>query len=240
MLFFATVLLIRIKLHQGNPFLNLFGLIFSIFLLFSLRYYLAVVFAFFVMFYFILSRFQLQKRTHWLLWILILLVLVFGLTESHPNLNLDRVVNVIQQNQIEFRNISDERNLLKYPFSGSGWGSLLLNLPVAVAYSFFAPFLWKVHNFLSIFAVLESLTIFFLFLWLSFSKPSLKKFPLILLLIIIGYCLTLAAGLALAAPNVGSLVRYRIVFTPFMVFLLVYFLQEKWGRSIKIFSPQGI
>ena len=101
------------------------------------------------------------------------------------------------------------------------WWSLLSNLPKSLFTGLFRPGLWEVSN---VFQVLESLQSTVLMIGFFLSLVLLRKvkaFPQVALAVAL-FILVLATCLPLAAPNFGSLSRYRVAFTPFLAFLILY------------------
>ncbi|MEO8765777.1 MAG: hypothetical protein ABI416_15865 [Ginsengibacter sp.] len=122
-------------------------------------------------------------------------------------------------------------------FDGSFRGLIRL-APVAIATTFFRPFLWESHKASQLLASVESLILMFLTLFVLF-KSGLKTFiKLVLTDPLIMYCFLFSLVFALfvgaSTLNFGTLVRYKIPCLPFYtiaLFLIYEKVKEKSGRK---------
>ncbi|TAF67485.1 MAG: hypothetical protein EAZ55_03985 [Cytophagales bacterium] len=93
------------------------------------------------------------------------------------------------------------------------YSSWLPNIPLALFSGLFRPLPYEAYGTLALLASLENtLLICYFVFWIFFAKKHVYHFPLQFSLL--AYCLLLATVLALASPNYGSLVRYKIVWLP--------------------------
>ena len=100
--------------------------------------------------------------------------------------------------------------------------SVLRNVPEALAGALFRPFFWEGDNIFYRLAGAENLVLFILFLGsLSFLKRGTKqRFPGFYGVLFL-FALIMAVLIGLTTPNLGTLNRYRTVFVPFLVYLLL-------------------
>jgi len=129
-------------------------------------------------------------------------------------------------------------------FDGSFKGLIKL-APVAIATTFFRPFLWESHKASQLLASLESLILMFFTLFVIF-KSGLKTFiKLVLTDPLIMYCFLFSFVFALfvgaSTLNFGTLVRYKIPCLPFYtisLFLIYEKVRVKSTRkSFKVATP---
>lgn len=103
-------------------------------------------------------------------------------------------------------------------FDGT-FGGLIKIAPVAVATTFFRPFLWEAHKISQLMAAMESLVLMFFTLYVLFKSGIFTFLKLILGDPLIMYCFLFAVvfGLFIGAStlNFGTLVRYKIPCLPF-------------------------
>ena len=100
--------------------------------------------------------------------------------------------------------------------------SFLLNAPEALFSAVFRPFVWEAVNALYLFMALENLLILGLAILAAISlfRNGLKELtPLQLAFILLVVSFGVIIGLS--TPNFGTLSRYRIVFLPFLVYLVL-------------------
>ncbi|MBC5993321.1 hypothetical protein [Pontibacter cellulosilyticus] len=108
--------------------------------------------------------------------------------------------------------------------------SMLGNAPKAFFSAVFRPFVWESVNILYLLLSLENLLILALGLLalLSMVKNGVKEVTLLqVCFILMIVCFGVIFGLS--TPNFGTLSRYRIVFLPFLVYLL---LQNRYAQQL--------
>ncbi|HLZ15599.1 MAG TPA: hypothetical protein VKQ08_01085 [Cyclobacteriaceae bacterium] len=193
----------------------------------SLKYYWAIVF-----FMAVLTAFVMRFMTSWFpsikryqigLWVVLFFGIGVLLSFSHPNLYLNRFLEVIVSNNYEFVAHSSPQNLIHYIHFDQTWTSIIVNSPWALASGLFRPVLGEGHGVLGLLASMENLLLLTLFFGAFVNiKSTLASSHQITLLAVISYCVVLCVFLALSTPNFGTLSRYRIGFLPFLVFILAY------------------
>lgn len=166
-----------------------------------------------------------QLRTLPACGIFLVLLLLGGwiVSHLHPNMYISRFLEVLVDNYYLFTKISEEGHFVVYVGLQASWWSLLQHSPEAVFSGLFAPF--YVQDWSSPFAmaaVSENLLLLFLtflalFGWLVKERGRLSLTAFALLL----YILLFAFVIGIAAPNFGTLLRYRISYQPFLVLMVL-------------------
>ena len=97
--------------------------------------------------------------------------------------------------------------------------------PRALSSVYFQPFLWEARKPIMLLSAIESLLIFYLFLFALFKTRIFGFFAMVFkepfLFSFFVFCLFFGTIVAIAAPNFGTLARYKIPCMPFMVFILL-------------------
>jgi hypothetical protein len=170
-----------------------------------------------------------------LLFLLVLIVPLFLVTQLHPNFYLSRILEVVVKNYEAFRTISRPENLITYYHLRATPASIIINMPWALISGIFQPFIWNTKSFFQLLAGIESFIVFILFIGVFRQRSQLLKSPNFLLVLgVLTFIGLLAIFLALSTPNVGTLVRYRVGFYPFLIFLLL--LANPWLLQRKRFT----
>ncbi len=109
-------------------------------------------------------------------------------------------------------------------------GSFASMFPKAINASLFRPYLWEVNNPVMLISAVESLVIFYLFMY-GLIKTGFKRFfgtifttPVMLFMFV--YSVFLAGLVAITTNNFGSLVRYKIPVMPFFLCMIVIMLGQ--------------
>ncbi len=146
----------------------------------------------------------------------------------HPKFKPDRLLRVIVISHDQIAAATPAHNLVRYQNLTPTWGSILKNAPAALWAGLFRPFLWenKKQSFfsalLSPLAAVENWLLLLLFLAYLKNKARNCGSELALLHLSLWiFILLMALFLALSAPNLGSLVRYKVGFLPYLVFILI-------------------
>lgn len=185
-------------------------------------YYLAVLLAVAIPYQIL---FFLQKRINFTAFSLVLtyfflfVLMLFCASFLHPNLNADRFLAAVIQNHDQIIAVSKPENSIFFDHLSANFMSFLQNIPTAFVAVFFRPFIWETENIFKILASLENIALFLMFL--GIRKSIFPKKNNLLLLSAIFYIFLLAILLAFSTPNIGTLVRYKVGFMPFLVYLLL-------------------
>ena len=226
-LYFVAALFLQIWWKQKISIIAVLLAIISIWIAWNLKYYYVGLFV-----PILLVAWLTRKITDWkkienlsvtiflFLSMLLIPVVIAGLI--HPNLSLGRVLNVLVTNNILFVEASDPDNVIHYYNLDDTWFSIIMNSPWALLSGLFRPFIWEAAGALKFFASIENLFLLALTFISLRSLPEIKKSPDRLLVVaILVYSCVLCIFLAISTPNFGTLVRYRIGFMPFLLFLLL-------------------
>lgn len=148
-------------------------------------------------------------------------ILFFFFMQLHPNLHPELILQAIVRNHDLSVAASDEGKYVRYESLIPTLGSFLYHFPKAVFSGLFRPVPGEGNSFFYLLSGIENLLILVLTLLacylLLFRKVKIWVSPLLLACIL--YVVLLAGLVALASPNFGSLVRYKVAYAPFWVFL---------------------
>lgn len=226
-IYLLSAALLRLWFGERLRWRHYLLLVVAIFLLWELKYYDAVVFipvavAAFVTHWITGSTLERKFPTHLIFLVILAGLLVVG-SQLHPNFYPDRLMNVIVENYNVYQSYSGPHQSIKYYNLQPDATSLLLNTPWAIVSGFFRPFLFEAGNGFQTMAAAENLVTLVLcisFIVAPIRHPAPKN--KLLGLSTLTYCILLCALLALSTPNFGTLVRYRVGFLPFFIFLVTY------------------
>jgi hypothetical protein len=98
-------------------------------------------------------------------------------------------------------------------------------IPQATIAGLFRPFVWESQNFVMLLSGLENLTLLYLFIYPFVRLGVIKTFSILfeepLLLFIFSYSLLFAFSIGISTSNFGSLIRFKIAFSPFFASMLL-------------------
>ena len=140
----------------------------------------------------------------------------------HPNFTVHRATELVWKSNRTILRKSAPEDRIEFDLQPS-MGSLVRSSPQALLTGLFRPALWEAKHLLMLLAALENLLLLLVALGsaASFLKPWPGILPRRLPAALWVYVLVMAALLALATPNFGTLLRYRTGFLPVLVFLLL-------------------
>lgn len=215
-------------------------------LLWKVKYYYAAMLilamASFGITLFVCKKVQIRKR-------LIQISLFFGVgvvmtllvSFIHPNFEFSRLREVIVLTHDLMVDRSKPESLVHYYQLSENTTSLIINAPLALFSGWFGPMLWDhVFRFLKFLAAIENTVLVGLFL-LALRRLKFSSNDKIHLLFVstISYCVLLSIFLALSTPNFGTLVRYRVGFHAFFVFIILMNNKYIMSRLTKLFDKFG-
>jgi hypothetical protein len=115
--------------------------------------------------------------------------------------------------------------------------SLLKCAPVAIATTFFRPFIWEAHKISQLLAALESLVLMYFTLYIIFKSGLFGFVRIILTDPLIMYCflfsLVFAMFVGVSTLNFGTLVRYKIPCLPFYAISLFLIYEKVKEKSLR-------
>lgn len=118
------------------------------------------------------------------------------------------------------------------PLLSDSFFSFLRNTPNALINSLFRPYLFEAHNLTSMMAAIENMFLILLILLIPFffKRNKFNNWMWFSL----SFCLMLLILIGLTTPVLGALVRYKVPALPFLLFILITFIDlEKIQLKIK-------
>lgn len=208
------------------------GWLIATYLLWIMKYYYAAVLAP------ILLAILAAKKTNFFQNYLIAkaaaVFLILGLitTSLHPNLHLARFVDVIVKNHDAFLRISSPTNVIHFYELDTTLTSLLMNTPLALFSSWYRPLLLETNSWIQHLAGLENVLLLILSvtaLWKLREVNSIGKNEKLWVVGGLAYAILLGVLLAFSTPNFGTLIRYKVAFSPFVLYLIMIPILKKSG-----------
>ncbi|MBC8109901.1 MAG: hypothetical protein H7Y04_02455 [Verrucomicrobia bacterium] len=189
-------------------------------------YYLAVLLPVLIGYFFtdfLIEYIQKQKLSfsfQVIIFFFITFLVLIGSTFLNPNLYFSNFLQALVANHNKMLQYSPKSLAIQFSDLEPEVFSLLKNLPLALVSGLFRPFFWECRT---VFQWVMGIENFFLLIW-TIQAILNKKFNQISLLGLAGltYILLLAMLLAFSSPNLGTLARYKVVFLPFLVYLLSF------------------
>ncbi len=199
--------------------------IICIWLLYNLKYYYLAV----VMPVIITSLLVRLLQHYWrklsfvqelILWLMIFCSFTLLVTQLHPNFYPSRFLSVIYNNYLAFIANSATEDVMHFNNLSENWVNVILLSPWAFVSGVFRPFVWESTNALQMIAAIEN-TLFLILTISSLHKlKTLATHPdRMLIFATLVYCFVLSTFLTLSTPNFGTLIRYRVGFLCFFIFL---------------------
>ncbi len=182
------------------------------------------------------DRYRWSVARSFTVWVAVFGIVVMVASMAHPNFYPHRLFSVIVDNYHAFQRAGGP-SVVTYPHLHAHVWGVLSSAPLALVTGLFRPFVWEAHNALSTFSAIEN----FWLLAFVVSVPYRQVWGnatrwRLMMVAVSAYVILLAVFLALSTPNLGTLVRYRVGFLPFFVFLLAFAnpwmrkLNERWIR----------
>jgi hypothetical protein len=224
-IFFVAILISLTSASGKGVIWYLFIAVIMVWVAWQVKYYLVGALMFSLALAWII-RTPVFKVHTWIRVFVILLVIPLGfylLSLINPNFSISHFPNVVYDNYTVFTERSSPGSFAEFPTLCPSWGCLILTFPFAAATGFFVPFPIEVHGFLPLLASIENVILLILTVFSMVSmlqdRRNAERWTLLHLAGWI-YCLALAGFLAMAAPNYGTLVRYKVGFLPFFLLLI--------------------
>lgn len=196
-------------------------------LLFRLKYYYAAMFlpflACLLLACWLKRRYKLREVLAGCIFLFLLVLGVLLTSQLHPNLYPSRVLEVMVNNYYLFAGISAEESFAEYPQLNADWESVLHYVPEALFTGLYGPlFPLEPYRIIRLAACAEN-TLLLLLTVMAFGgwllKPEKRRW--LILLAVLGYVCVFAVFMGIAAPNYGTLLRYRVGYHPFFVLLVL-------------------
>ena len=235
-------ILVNIKAKTNNLWLSI-GLLLSLVLLYKLKFYFLAVLVPTIFLYFLLNFIkQITPKKRFLALIMGLFILgglIHSITHINPMINITSIFDTIATNSAISAQNSLEGSYIKFFSNDNSLLFFLQNIPKALVYGLFGPFIWESKNLPMLYIGLENLTLLigFLILLVQLFKNNLKMSSLAWSFVF--YILVLAIILPLASPNFGTLTRYKISYFPFLFILIfrnITFVNQKLSQFFNLFD----
>ena len=200
-------------------------------MLWSLKYYYAALLIPFLLSLVIHSYIYSLKRTiksnPKITWVLMLGIILSIATLVHPNLNIDRMWEVIIRNHFEFKAISSGNAFIELFIQTDG-SIHFTTLPWAMISGLYRPFIWESWNTISFVYAVENLVLFLasIITLVSFFRQKERAGFSLSALAAILFIIVSAVLLTISAPNFGTLSRYAIGYKPILVWIIMEFWQN--------------
>ena len=225
---------LKIYHHKKLTLVEFFIALLCGFVLLKIKHYLLVVFLLFSgMLLCIWVYHKFRSRLRWLFSTAILLISLSLTQFIHPYLTISRIPLTIYETNLAIANKTDSDAQLDIVIDNPDWISVIKEIPTALYTGLFRPSLFDSTPIWGIVHKIENLILLGLVM-LTFLI-AIKTRPRINWSIIIPsvVCISILASiLALSTPNLGSLVRYKNAFMPFL-FLIAGILPYQYLTSGK-------
>ncbi|WP_258098786.1 hypothetical protein [Marinoscillum pacificum] len=218
--FFLAAVCIRYKFGFSFRFSQVTVAILCLAMLFYMKFYLAALMGIsmgLLAWDKLASTFIEKKSIRMISGIAALVILIALTSQLNWNMNLDKLPGAITENYERMKNLSEDNEIIQFDLDGT-YSSLIKNIPHSLYTGLFRPAIWQTNSWM-IFFGLESLFIYLLVIQngIFFKQISINQLGTLALF----FCIALATLLPMASPNLGSLVRYKSAFMPFLMFLLL-------------------
>ena len=225
--FYLCTFLIRFYLKTSVSLAEHVFYAITLIILLKLRFYLGGAILFFIGLFLIrnmINRYVSMGSLKCLIYLMVITGLIFGVSFIDYNLQFDHFPQSIYQNYQSIIASSGNVNTISFDISPDWWG-IMKNLPRSLFYGLFGPLpgqgaissvVYWVENLAAMVLLIVNILLFIK------HRPLTVK-PTILLFSTLSFVLVMAMFLPIAAPNFGTLVRYKTAFLPFWWMLLLYY-----------------
>lgn len=200
----------------------------SLIFLFSIKYYYAAVLIPILATHFVVSKTPYVNQENWkwmLAWAVVLTGFLMLISTLHPNFYWNRFLEVIVNNHDTYVAKSDPVSIVHYYQLKPNWFSIALNAPKAFFAGLFLPLDFN-GNWLYVLASVENwgMIILILFGLYTWNYKVQNKYKLYVWAAIT-FIIIQAVFLSLSTPNLGTLLRYKSAFQPFLLILVASLIQ---------------
>ena len=234
----------KMLIQRKISFLLIIGLIFSIWMIFSLKKYILLCFLpVIVLWLFSLALTKVRAVVFKMLLIPVALVPVFFLIyfillkvgEDDPRYNVNKLAETARITAYDIRygwgaRSGDGSGYALGELDGT-WQSMIKLAPSAINVSLFRPYVWEISSPLMVLSALESTALFFLTFYVIYkSRTRMFRYlqnPEVILCL--GFSIVFAFAVGVSTYNFGSLSRYKIPLLPFyaMALSLLYYYSKR-------------
>ncbi len=224
--FYLCTFLIRFYDKKPMSFADHLFYAFALIMLIKLRFYLGAVVLFFIGYLLIRNlvvRYVRPGTIKYLIYLGVISALLIGVSYMDYNLQFNHLPQSIHLNYQSIFESSKGTNCITFNLSPDWWG-IVRNFPKSLLYGLIGPLPGQ-GPITSIVYWLENCLLILLFLYninlMIRHRTAFERTHL--LLPALGYILIMATLLPLAAPNFGTLMRYKSAFLPYLWILLLYY-----------------
>ncbi|MEL7147103.1 MAG: hypothetical protein AAFO69_12090 [Bacteroidota bacterium] len=224
-LFVLSALYLKVLIKRRVRWAEWLAGILALFLLIKLKYYVVAVFlpiCGIACYYVLIDRITLL-RYRWVRYSLPLtmgLLLLFFVINLSPNFLPANFLNRIVTDHDRLMALTDPDFGIHYYNYEPTVFSFLINAPIAVFSGLFRPLVFEGTG-LQFLAGIQNLLVFFALLWAANRQRSHRYKLSATIWCCMIYCLIMATFLAYATPNFGTLERYKSMYQPFLLLMLV-------------------
>ncbi|MFZ2905395.1 MAG: hypothetical protein WAZ98_04240 [Cyclobacteriaceae bacterium] len=244
-LFFLSAVFLKFWMKRRVSVMEVAGCMLSILFVWKLKYYYIGLLAPLLMAAWITRRVAEWKKINRFsgelsIFTVILIVLLLSGALVHPNFSLQKIPQVLVSNNHLFMEASSPGKVVNYYQLEATWSSVIINSPWALVSGLFRPFIWEADSVLKVLTSFENVVLLVLVIISWRLVKNVGKSPhRLLIAAVLSYCLLLCIFLAIATPNFGTLVRYRIGFLPFLLLFLIHqpFLVRYLAKTFNVHLP---
>ena len=225
--FYLSTFLIRFYFQKPISLAEHLFYAITLIILLKLRFYLGGAILFFVGLFLVrnvINRYVSIGSLKYLIYLLVITALIFGVSQIDYNLQFNHFPQSIYQNYQTILKLSDDSNIILFNISADWW-AIIKNLPKSLFYGLFGPLPGQ-GPISSLVYWVENLMLIGLFTLNIYVISKHQLFQIknkMLLYAPLGFILVMAMLLPIAAPNFGTLIRYKSAFLPYWWMLLLYY-----------------
>ncbi|MBK8846707.1 MAG: hypothetical protein IPO27_09280 [Bacteroidetes bacterium] len=230
--FFALFIIALSNVIARPGFVNIAWFVLSLLIFTSIKLYFAVAVMVFLLFYFTANYFR--RFNPIVASLLIFACIVSSWIFAEVFLNYHQFSLAIYQqanNTVNYAAKVDASTLLPSLLQGPSVFEILLAIPEAIFRILAIPFFPETNNAKLLFPILENYVLFSLLLIGMFHFRYKKEFALISIAMLF-FALSSTALIGITTPIIGTYIRYKVLFTPFILLALALHIDLS---SIKIF-----
>lgn len=232
---FVIGLYINYKSSQRSSIWEILIGLLSIWLLISLKYYIAASILPCLVLLFLwelknkygvkLSLRKLIPGT-----IFAIMAILFVITKIHPNLEIHRFLWALNDTRSAIMEQTGEAHAIEFFQIENAAGAFAANSMLAIISGLFRPFIYESFYFPAILSGLENLLVLFLMATMWFRSPKIPEKWALEVIVLCVYVVVVAAMLAYTIPNFGTLARFKVYYMPFL--LLIVLSGHHWVRRL--------
>lgn len=224
-----VALVIHLYHHKSLKWWEIIIGVLSLIILYQLKHYLLISFMAFagLLGAFLLVK-KLKTKFKWVFFIGVILIMLVGVQKIHPYLTFKRVAWALYENHHTIRDKTPIKNQLDLVLQEATLFEIIKKAPHALYIGLTKPSFFDAVPFIAIIHQIENLFLLFLMglsiiLYIKYKPPT----DWLLLGTGLAVLFIFLAIITLSTPNLGTLVRYRSAYLPFL-FLVVSVLPLKY------------